>query len=221
MAWDFGSQIHALTGFDADSTSTSDVGDTYAVLATQWLTDAAKEIINILPERLLAQCMTTTTLNSSNLYKKVDMDTLGSYYEVLRNDGTRDKLCRKIPGMYKGSSDDATNLIYYGTSTDPVYWIFNNTLEIFPTPTDSQVGTIHHVQNPSVSYDDSSISRFPNEAEQLVVLRAAVTAAEFQLAIDEDVELHSPIIGNLRQQYQIELQMLTNKSVAVPKQGEQ
>ena len=54
-----------------------------------------------------------------------------------------------------------------------------------------------------------------------MVLRAAVTAAEFQLAIDEDVELHSPIIGNLRQQYQIELQMLTNKSVAVPKQGEQ
>ena len=50
MAWDYAAQIHALTGFDGNLDSTaSEEGENYDVLATQWLTDAAKEIINILP----------------------------------------------------------------------------------------------------------------------------------------------------------------------------
>ena len=49
MAWDFGAEIHALSGFDADDTSTTATsGETLSAHATQWLTDGAKEVINIL-----------------------------------------------------------------------------------------------------------------------------------------------------------------------------
>ena len=45
MAWDFAAQIHSLSGFDADTESASETGENFSVLAQQWLTDAAKEII--------------------------------------------------------------------------------------------------------------------------------------------------------------------------------
>ena len=49
MAWDFGAQIHSLTGFDGNLDSASEEGDDYTTLANQWLNDAAREIINLLP----------------------------------------------------------------------------------------------------------------------------------------------------------------------------
>ena len=48
MAWQFHDQIAALTGFDSDSSTTVDSGETYRIMTGQWLTDAAKEVINIL-----------------------------------------------------------------------------------------------------------------------------------------------------------------------------
>ena len=48
MAWDYAAQIHALTGFDADSTDVSEEGtETFRVLSKQWLTDAAREVLNL------------------------------------------------------------------------------------------------------------------------------------------------------------------------------
>ena len=49
MAWDFGAQIHSLTGFDGNLDSASEEGDDYTTLANRWLTDAAKEVMNLLP----------------------------------------------------------------------------------------------------------------------------------------------------------------------------
>ena len=53
MAWTFSDEIHALTGYDADSTSTSSSGETFVVHTNQWLVDGGKEVINNLPESLL------------------------------------------------------------------------------------------------------------------------------------------------------------------------
>ena len=46
MAWDFGAQINALTGFDANLDSASEEGEDYTTLSVRWLSDAAKEVIN-------------------------------------------------------------------------------------------------------------------------------------------------------------------------------
>ena len=48
----------------------------------------------------------------------------------------------------------------------------------------------------------TTVSPFPDEAEYLVPLRAAITAAEYQLAIEEDAELYLPIIATIKSQYQ-------------------
>jgi hypothetical protein len=56
MAWNFSQEIHALTGFDADSSGSTATGETYRTLTAQWLKDSAKEVINMLPKRLLHLC---------------------------------------------------------------------------------------------------------------------------------------------------------------------
>ena len=64
MALDFAARIHALTGYDADSTS-SITDDDFDEATAQFMTDAVKEVINLLPVQLKMKCATTTTLNDS------------------------------------------------------------------------------------------------------------------------------------------------------------
>ena len=92
--------------------------------------------------------------------------------------------------------------MYYATVTDPVYFIENNTIDVLP------VGgsvTYSEVQFPAVAYNSTAIATFPDEAERAVVVCAAIKAAEFMLANDEDVELLTPILAQLEKDYQKEL----------------
>ena len=57
MAWNFADQIHALTGYDADNTADSETGEDFNLLANQWLVDAAKEVVHVLPQKLKMKCM--------------------------------------------------------------------------------------------------------------------------------------------------------------------
>ena len=127
MAWDFGAQINSLTGFDANLDSSSEEGEDYTTLANQWLTDAAKEVTNILPRILKEKCTTETTLNHSAT--TIDLDTLGGevlYVNRLSADSGGSRIpCRKVPSMYGELSNDA-NSIYKASVTDPVYWILSS-----------------------------------------------------------------------------------------------
>ena len=207
MALDFAARIHALTGFDADSTSDSGTGDDFDEAAAQWMTDAVKEVINILPPKFKEKCMTETTLNNSAT--TVDLDTLGGevlYVNRLSADSGGSRIpCRKVPSMHGELSNDS-NSLYKASVTDPVYWILSSSdaaiLNVIPTPTANQTAIVYHVGYPSIAYNDTSIANFPDEAEYLVVLRAAITAAEYLLAIEEDVELYGPVLTTLKAQYQ-------------------
>ena len=223
MAWDFGAQIHALTGFNADDASgTTETGETFSVMATQWLTDAAREVINILPPLLKEKCTTETTLNHSAT--TIDLDTLGGevlYVNRLSADSGGSRIpCRKVPSMYGELSNDS-NSLYKASVTDPVYWILSSgdaaILNVIPTPTENQTAIVYHVGYPSVAFDATAIANFPDEAENLVALRAAITAAEYLLAIEEDVELYVPIISTLKAQYQEGVIALTTGNA--PKQS--
>ena len=62
------------------------------------------------------------------------------------------------------------------TATDPAYLIYDNVLEVYPTPTANQTADVHLVVFPS-SIDASSVSviaNFPDEAEDLVVIYASI-----------------------------------------------
>ena len=187
----FQEQINDLTSF----------GTTDPTAISDWLTAGAKEIISVMPAELLLKCATETSANASEV---ADFDTRGIILGVIRSDGTVDQPCREIPGIAKGRAFDSTDLMFYGTESDPVFWKWNNKLEAAPKGSVA----IHHVSYPTVVYTDSSISNFADEVEHLVVLYAAIKAAEYLLASEEDDTLYIPIINVLKADYVAGLQSM-------------
>ena len=111
MAWNFADQIHALTGYDADNTADSETGEDFNLLANQWLVDAAKEVVHVLPQKLKMKCTTETTLNNSAT--TMDMDGVGEilYVNRLSADSGGSRIpCREVPSMYGELSNDSNSL---------------------------------------------------------------------------------------------------------------
>ena len=215
MSWDFGAEIHALANYDADDTSTSSIsGEVLNVHIDQWLTDGAKEVIQKLPPLLKERCVTISVLNNSS--PTLDLDGIGTVMHVTRENADSGFYapCREIPAAYGDMSNDSTNLMYYATATDPVYWIDSNssdaaTLFVKPTPTNAQPAKVYHISIPSIDAStDSSIANFPDEVEHLVVLYAAIKAAQSLLAQEEDDDLYIPIINSLKSDYVSGLNLL-------------
>jgi hypothetical protein len=197
MAETFKNQVDALTGF----ASTEDDA------LSDWLTAGAKEIINALPLKLKEKCMTATGVGTDF---KVDLDGLGEILYVTRKnaDAGYYTQCRKIPSSEGGLATDSSNIIHYATATDPVYWIDGDTsgaatLYVKPTPTSNQTAILHHIGYPTVAHGDgaSGIANFPDEAEYLIVLYAAIRATERLMLDEEDQEVYAPQLGTLKQDY--------------------
>ena len=183
------------------------IGDfDYDVAINQFLTDGAKELINMMPPLLKEKCTSETTLNNSAT--TMDMDGVGEilYVNRLSADSGGSRIpCRKVPSMYGELSNDS-NSLYKASATDPVYWILSSSdatiLNVIPTPTANQTAIVYHVAYPSITgSDDSVIANFPDELEYLVVLYASIKIVERQLIEEEDIELYAPIVTILKQDY--------------------
>ena len=176
------------------------------VAINQFLTDGAKELISMMPLQLKEKCTAETTLNNSAT--TMDMDGVGEILYVNRlsaNSGGTRIPCRQVPSMYGEMAGDSSS-IYYASVTDPVYWISSSSdatiLNVLPLPEATQTSIVYHVAYPSVVGSDVSvIANFPDELEYLVVLYAAIKIAERQLIEEEDIELYTPIIATLKQDY--------------------
>ena len=195
MAETFKNQVDALTGF----------AGTEDDALSDWLTSGAKEIINILPQKLKEKCMTATGVGTDSV---VDLDGLGEILYVTRKNADSGYYteCRKIPSSQGGSATDSTDLVNYATATDPVYWVDGDTsgaatLYVKPTPTSNQTAILHHIGYPTVTYDNIIIPNFPDEAEHLVVLYAAIRATEHMMLSEEDQEVYAPQLATLKQDY--------------------
>ena len=147
----------------------------------QWAADACKEIIHQLPEKLKVKCSTISIINATN-GTTLDLDGKGDILNVTRlsaDSGGYYKPCREIPSKYGDLANDSTDLNYYATASDPVYYITSNssgavTLFVKPTTTDAQPANAYHITYPSVDVSGvSTIANFPDEAEHLVVLYVA------------------------------------------------
>jgi hypothetical protein len=233
MAWKFADQIHALTGLDAESTSDSETGEDFNLLANQWLVDAAKEIINIMPFELKQKCSKVSVLNATN-GTTLDLDGKGQILQVTRKEDSDKKQvpCREISPMLSDLANDSSS-IHKASESDPIYYQTSNssgeaTLFVLPTPTDSEPSNAYYVSYPpnSTSWDGSnlpgaatSIANFPDELEYLVPLRASITALEYQAVIEEDPELYLPLMQNLKQEYMQSLQMSGVVKAQQPQQG--
>ena len=182
-------QIEDMVGIVGSSADTS--SDTTAI--TSWLTDGAKEVINVMPPNLLALCAAEQTLTPRAVGSESTAATLntGKVFNVRRSDGTIDQPCRLVSSRVKGRVSDSDDMMY-ATATDPVYYIESNYLNILPSAS-TAVGKYSEVQYPAVTYGLDAIATFPDEAEYLVILYAAIKAVERivsdNIRVDEDVEL--------------------------------
>jgi len=140
----FEAQVEGLTGLSIDGSS----APTQTEL-TQFLTDGAKEVINLLPENLLPLCTSSVSFTSGS----ASTLNTGKVLHVLRSDGDISQPCRSILAMYKGKYSDSDDM-NYATVTDPVFYVENNTIDVLPAGGSC---TYSEVQYPSVSYGDSLI----------------------------------------------------------------
>ena len=137
---------------------------------TQFLTDGAKEIINVLTNRLQALCASEQTFTSGT----ADTLNTGNILFVTRNDGDIEQPCRRIPAPLADKAKDPDDMLY-ASITDPAYFIKNNTLDVLP---DGGSCKYSEVQYPAVAFGDSAITRFPDEAEHLVALYGAIKSLQ-------------------------------------------
>ena len=200
MAWDFGAEIHALAGFDADSTTTGNSGEQFKLHANRWLTDGAKEVINFLPIKLQRLCTSMQTFTSAAAGSEAETLETGKVMSVFAGS----QKCRLIGNGKKYDVSDPGD-ITYATSTDPVYYIEANKINVLPAGLSCKY---EEIQYPTVEYDHSTISVFPDEAEYLVVLYASVRAVQERMATEttnEDPELyalHADKYAKLSAEYQ-------------------
>ena len=141
----------------------------------QFITEGANEVINAMPrsmqERIAEETTVTSGTTTSEGHKVISMT---------RNDGTIDQPCRNIQAWKRGRAADSSDM-EYATATDPVYYTNDGKFNILPSggsgnklvsiPTYSQ-------SSPLDASAISTITNFPNEAEYLVVLYAAVRALQ-------------------------------------------
>ena len=138
-------------------------------------TQGAKEIIMQLPTSLFEKCSDKSTLNASPTTLDLDTATIGKILYCTRNNGSYDIPCRSVSSPNAGLLDDSTATNYYATADDPAYFVRDNVLEIKPIPDNTYTGAVYHIVYPSIDVSaGNTIANFPNEAEYLVVLYAAM-----------------------------------------------
>jgi hypothetical protein len=168
----FEAQVEGLTSLSIDGSSSPTQTE-----LTQFLTDGAKEILTALPMDKKMMYSTSSALDNSTTYLTLGgSEVLG----VMRDDGTINQPCRRIPSTLSGRAQDSAEMIY-GTTSDPVWWIVNNILSVYPEPS-SAGATVQILAYPAVAYGDSAITKFPDEAEYLVPLYASVKTLQNKMA---------------------------------------
>ena len=191
-------QIQALAGTNVTETELD-----------QWCNDGVRELINMFPPQLKDMCYTKNTFTSAAAGSEAETIAskhIGSVYA-----GTIK--CREIDPKDKFKSADSDSL-HVASATDPVYYVEGGKLNILPA---SSSGIYYLIADPSINASDvSAIANFPNEAEYLVILYAAIRALESLSVDEEDPELYLPIIQNLKQDYAQGIQAL---GLVQPQQG--
>jgi len=157
----FSAQVVDLVGTFSDETALD-----------SFITEEANEVINAMPrsmqERVAEETSFTNTTTSEG----------SKVLHVLRNDGTIDQPCRRIPARHRGRIQDSSDM-QYATATDPAYYIQDAAVTIFPTGTGKLVSIPTYNQGSALDASSlSTITNFPNEAEYLVTLYAAIKALQ-------------------------------------------
>jgi len=160
----FSAQVVDLVGAFTDETAL----DT-------WITEGANEIINAMPRAMRERVAEETQFTAS---AEVEGHNV---LHVLRSDGTIEHPCRRVPAGKRGVIQDSTH-IEYASATYPAFIEKDATIIVYPTPANNNGKLVsiptYNQGSPLDASDISAITNFPNEAEYLVTLYAAIKALQ-------------------------------------------
>lgn len=150
----------------------------------QFATDAAKEIINVLPEEMLWVMSTEVA----------DVNGAGAAVTSSRILGVRRNNYKaiEIDASDSARANDA-NSIYKATDQSPVFWKRGG--KVYILPEDGSSAIVDLVNYPTIVFnDDMSAASFvgaPDEIEHLIILKTAVKARLAELnEFQDDSEEH-------------------------------
>jgi hypothetical protein len=135
---------------------------------TQWASDAAKEVLSILPNDVLWTVSTSTADTGSGVSLttgKFLYAANGSYRAI------------EIEASNSARASDSSS-IHYRTSMAPVFYREGGKVYIVPSGSASKV---HYVSYPTIAYDDVDFTGVPDEVKHLVMYGTAVRARMSQL----------------------------------------
>ena len=191
--------------------------DTTAI--STFMTDGLAQVYSLLPSNKLMECVTHTELSNSPSTLDLDTVTIGPVISVTRKTSQGiNQICRQIPPAMVSRVTDTNDLMHV-TETDPVYFIKNAVLNVYPDPTASQTAEVVYLPLTAVAHGDSSIDNLSNDVTYIVVLYAAIRAATHLMSEEEDIELYGPIITSLKNDYNTALQTMGGKTSQSQTQG--
>ena len=202
---DFENRIDALTGFGTGTGA--DQAD-----ITEWLVAGARAVIDVLSPTKLQRISSTTTFQNS---QDVEGKKVISVMRKDENNSNKLMPCRQVSPALKGRVTDSSYMEAASTS-DPVYYIENDVLNVSPTHSESDSSSLVNIDLSfsGLTYDDTSITNFPDEAENAVVLFAARNALEKKIKdanAAEDLELAAALTSQYQvidSQYKEQIQIL-------------
>ena len=135
-----------------------------------WMTEGAKEVINLLPANLQRLCTSMVSFTSQAVGSETSASQLntGKIFGVFAGSYS----CRQINSMDKYKAEDSNNVLY-ATATDPAYYIEQNHINVLPSGLSCKY---EEVTYPTVDVDSVNVisATFPDDAEYLVILYAAI-----------------------------------------------
>ena len=156
----------------------------------QFATDAAKEIINVLPLEMLWS-MSTTTEDLSGAGAAV---TSARVLSVSRSG----KTAREIPYSDRTRYTESGS-IYKATNNSPVYYKQGG--KVYVIPNASSDARIEHVNYPTITFsnDLSDFVGAPDEIEHLIIMKTAIKARLSELnEFQDDTEEHNLKMADLQ-----------------------
>ena len=206
----FGTQITALTGINLSASTNQGYVDSF-------LTNAARDVLSMVPLESLAEYAVATTLNASGttlgtIDDKIILAVLRKYDQKSTTSQVgRYRECRQITFTDLGIAENDSGYIEAHSVEDPVYYTHNNTLYVLPQPDNTYDAKVSYIGFPTVLYSESAIDDFPKLLEQAVVYRAASDAARFLLQDEQDEDIYLPMIKDLGNQFASSLKLFLTK----------
>ena len=206
----FGTQITALTGISLSAATNQGYVDSF-------VTNAAGDVLSMVPQEHLAEYAVTATLNAggttlSNIDNMIILSVLRKYNQKsTTSEVGRYRECRQVPFTNLGIAEEDSGYLDAHSQEDPVYYIHNNTLYVLPKPDATYNAKVSYISLPDVLYSESAIADFPKLLEQAVVYRAAADAARFLFQDEQDEDVYVPMIKDLTNQFANSLKLFLTK----------